>query len=116
MFGIRGGGGGGGGGGGVGGTHFFGLLSPFLSCPYSYKEEEIKRRKTRFKVFKTIQVRKKNPNSPRICVFVGLMLTLILFWFGLELLGYKDQKMCKETCRYFRGSDVHISLKPVFFF
>ena len=24
--------------------------------------------------------------------------------------------MCKETCTYFRGSDVQISLKPVFSF
>ena len=37
---------------------------------------------------------------------LGLKLALILFWFGLELSFDKDQKLCKETCKYFRGSAV----------
>ena len=45
---------------------------------------------------------------------LGLKLALILFWFGLELSFDKDQNLCKETCRYFKGSVVQISLKPVF--
>ena len=47
---------------------------------------------------------------------LGLKLALILFWFGLELFFDKDQKLCKETCRYFRGSVVQISVQPVFFY
>ena len=45
---------------------------------------------------------------------LGLKLALILFWFGLEFPFDKDQKLCKETCRYFRGSAVQIFLKPMF--
>ena len=45
---------------------------------------------------------------------LGLKLALILFWFGLGLSFDKDQKLCKETCRYFRGSVVQIFLKPMF--
>ena len=45
---------------------------------------------------------------------LGLKFSLILFWFGLELSYDKDQKLCKETCRYFKGIAVQISLKSVF--
>ena len=61
------------------------------------------------------------PNFLPLCFFffffwfeLGLKFSLILFWFGLELSFDKDQKLCKETCRYFRGSVVQISVKPMF--
>ena len=44
--------------------------------------------------------------------FVLFLVVLILFWFGLELSMDKDQKMCKETCRYIKGFAVKIFLKP----
>ena len=58
------------------------------------------------------------PNFLPLCFCwfeLGLNLVLILFWFGLELSFDKDKKFCKETCRFFRGSVVKISIKPVFF-
>ena len=58
------------------------------------------------------------PNFLNLCFCfrwfeLGLKLYLILFLFGLELSFDKDQKLCKETCRYFKGSSIQISLKPV---
>ena len=59
------------------------------------------------------------PNLLPLCVCfcwfeLGLKFALVLFWFGLELSFDKDQKLCKETCRYFRESVVQISLTCVF--
>ena len=59
------------------------------------------------------------PNFPPLCFYfcwfeLGLKLALVLFWFGLEFSFDKDQNLCKETCRYFRGNVVQISLKPMF--